>query len=267
MSEEAPDILAGLAATERDHGVRILLAVESGSRAWGFPSPDSDFDVRFVYTKPVEFYLQIRERRDVIEHTDGLLDLSGWDARKFLGLMLKSNASAVEWLRSPMVYMERPEATILRDFSAKVSIGGVQRHYYYLARSIWRERFAAGGAVPIKKYFYLIRPALALRYIRHHRQLPPMDLPALLSGSSLDERTSSVIAELVARKAVTREVGGQARLDIIDELCVGEMDAAQALMAPDPPVSEDAYVEADAVFRRLIGLGTDRENSTDFQNA
>src|ERR1044072_9601128 len=90
---------------EKEHHVRILYACESGSRAWGFASPDSDYDVRFIYTRRADDYLSISERRDVIElPVNEVLDIGGWDIRKALQLFLKSNAPLYEWLQSPVVY-------------------------------------------------------------------------------------------------------------------------------------------------------------------
>jgi predicted nucleotidyltransferase len=249
-----PDvIMSAVDGIEARHNVRVLIAVESGSRAWGFPSPDSDWDVRFIYARPVKWYLQIRERRDVIEEVDGLLDVSGWDVRKALGLLLKSNASALEWLRSPIVYRERPEAALLRDFAEQAAIGGVQRHYFYLARSIWKERFASGQIVKIKKYFYLIRPALALRFIRLTGAVPPMDLPALLAGVQLEPGVSALRADLVARKAVSREFDEAARIPEIDALCLAEMSAAESGLVDVPPTTDAQYAAADDVFRAVVG--------------
>jgi hypothetical protein len=104
-------ILDELARIERDEGVLILLAVESGSRAWGFPSPDSDFDVRFVYARTPADYIAVFEPRDVIERPiSGMLDINGWDVKKALGLLRKSNPALLEWLRSKIVYREHPAA-------------------------------------------------------------------------------------------------------------------------------------------------------------
>ena len=95
---------------EADDDVAILLAVESASRAWGFPSSDSDYDVRFVYVRPPDWYLSIdlEARRDVIEYPlKDNIDLSGWDLRKALRLFRKSNPPLLEWLQCPIVYRER----------------------------------------------------------------------------------------------------------------------------------------------------------------
>ncbi|MDO9488483.1 MAG: nucleotidyltransferase domain-containing protein, partial [Sphingomonadaceae bacterium] len=108
---------------EREHDVTILFAAESGSRAWGFPSPDSDYDVRFVYAHRRDWYLSIEPaRRDVIEQAiEADLDVSGWDLRKALGLALKPNPVLHEWLMSPIVYRQHDAmAAKLREFTSVV---------------------------------------------------------------------------------------------------------------------------------------------------
>src|SRR4030065_2466253 len=101
-------IRAHLGQIEADENVKVVYACESGSRAWGFPSADSDYDVRFLYVRPVEWYLSIDEKRDVIERlvSEGL-DINGWDLKKALGLFRKSNPPLLEWLGSPIVYLEK----------------------------------------------------------------------------------------------------------------------------------------------------------------
>ncbi len=98
---------------EREHKVKILYAIESGSRVWGFASQDSDFDVRFIYVHHKDWYLSIESKRDVIEMPlEGDLDINGWDLTKALGLFRKSNPPLYEWLQSPIVYL-KPHTSIL----------------------------------------------------------------------------------------------------------------------------------------------------------
>jgi uncharacterized protein len=102
------EIQACLSDIEKTHQVKIIYSCESGSRAWGFPSADSDYDVRFLYLHPVDWYLSIEDKRDVIEvPIKNKLDITGWDLRKALQLFRKSNPPLLEWLGSPIVYWER----------------------------------------------------------------------------------------------------------------------------------------------------------------
>ena len=148
-------ILRKLNEIERAENVRILLAVESGSRAWGFASPDSDYDVRFIYVRPKTDYLRLEPIRDVIEYPlDDVLDINGWDLSKVLRLLRKSNPTLFEWFSSPIVYRETAFANefrsvMLRYFSSKRGLS----HYLSMAISNYRE-YLKGGMVRAKKYFY-----------------------------------------------------------------------------------------------------------------
>lgn len=147
------EIEARLAAVEREHGVRLLLAVESGSRAWSFPSPDSDYDVRFLYVRPRNRYLALRPDRDVIEApTTDDIDLSGWDLRKALGLVLKSNAVVGEWIGSPIRYRaDHPAVARLAALADRVlNPRALAHHYASLGRNAAERWLAGGDAVPVK---------------------------------------------------------------------------------------------------------------------
>ena len=163
--------------------VSIPLAVESGSRAWGFPSPDSDYDCRFVFVRPAAAYLTLWPDRDVIETLlDAVLDVNGWDLAKALRLAVAGNAVVVEWLRSPIVYRADPWFRARLDaFCVDWSpLDRVRAHYLHLGLR-QRARVVDGdGTAPVKKLFYLLRPALALRWMRANDGLPPMHLNALV---------------------------------------------------------------------------------------
>ncbi|MBR0440703.1 MAG: nucleotidyltransferase domain-containing protein, partial [Firmicutes bacterium] len=176
-------ILSRLRQIEKDNGVRILLAVESGSRAWGFASSDSDYDVRFIYARPAEDYLRIEEIRDVIEvPISGELDINGWDLKKTLRLLYRSNPTLFEWFSSPIVYRETPFAARFREimndyFSRKKSL----YHYISMAEGNYRE-FLKGETVKAKKYFYVLRPVLACRWVLDRGTPPPMLFSDLASA-------------------------------------------------------------------------------------
>jgi predicted nucleotidyltransferase len=108
MCDVHQQILEELKRIEKEEGVRILYACESGSRAWGFPSKDSDYDVRFIYIRPVDWYVSIYDKRDVIERPiSDMLDINGWDLRKALNLFRKSNPPLLEWLKSTMPFFAK----------------------------------------------------------------------------------------------------------------------------------------------------------------
>lgn len=160
---------------EESENIKILLAVESGSRAWGFASPDSDYDVRFVYIRRPEDYLRLDAVRDVIElPIDDVLDINGWDLQKTLRLLYKSNPTLFEWFSSPIVYQKTEFVDKFRElmmhyFSSKKTL----YHYISMAEGNYRE-YLQGEIVRAKKYFYVLRPVLACRWILDRGTPPPM---------------------------------------------------------------------------------------------
>ena len=188
-------VVAELERMERAEDVRVLLAVESGSRAWGFASPDSDFDVRFVYVRPVEHYLRLEPARDVLEwRVDEVLDVDGWDANKTLRLLRGSNPSLFEWLASPIVYAEDPVFAVVRELAADCFSPVASAHHYL---SMGRNHLAAlaGETVRLKKCLYTMRAILAARWVVAERASAPMLLrdlvdvepPASVPWERLDE--------------------------------------------------------------------------------
>ncbi|WP_119301255.1 nucleotidyltransferase domain-containing protein [Dongia deserti] len=240
---------------ERAHGCRILFAVESGSRAWGFPSPDSDYDVRFVYAMPADWYLSVYPGRDVIETPieDGM-DVSGWDIRKALHLVLKSNAVISEWMESPIIYRREAAALKrLRTFADRMlNPRALTYHYLHLARRQAAAKLAR-DRIALKRYFYALRPALALRFLRlRSGRRPPMHLQALIDGTDPPAATIKIIGRLVAAKSRIREMGSGPRIPALDRLIAVEIAAATEAAGEAPgrlPADMDA---ADRLFRSVI---------------
>lgn len=241
-----------LAAIEREHGVEFLLAVESGSRAWGFPSRDSDYDVRFIYLRPIEDYLTVGAKRDVIERPIGsTLDVNGWDLRKALQLLVRSNAVLLEWLTSPVRY-RYDDATLgglLELARTAADLSALAYHYDHQARRSFAE-IAVSDEVRLKTYCYAVRATLALLWLRNRVEPPPMDLPSLIAGLGLSDRLSGVIAGLVALKAVSTEQEMISRISVLDEFISG------VLVAQVVPVNSiersAAKVKADALFASIV---------------
>jgi predicted nucleotidyltransferase len=200
-------ILSELGRIERDRDVRILLAVESGSRAWGFASPDSDYDVRFVYAHRRDWYLSVQEPRDVIEEMlPGDLDVSGWELRKTLRLFAKCNLALNEWLGSPISYVEVPE------FRAQLAslVGGYfnpiagTHHYRKMAERALEDNYRDGG-IGIKKIFYVLRPLLACRWIANCGTQPPTEFSELSLASWVSNDEREWFTDLLRQKAVAIE--------------------------------------------------------------
>lgn len=196
---------------------RILLAVESGSRAWGFASPDSDYDVRFIYVRPKEHYLRLDRSRDVIEiPINDLLDINGWDLDKALKLLHKSNPTVFEWFSSPIIYSDSPFADRFRPvmqkyFSSKSGLW----HYLSMAESNYRE-YLKGDIVRAKKYFYVLRPILACKWILDKGTPPPMLFSELME-SQLDEPLTPVVEKLLQIKMNEPEVKLIPRVNALNE--------------------------------------------------
>jgi len=253
--ERWTEVQRRLDAIEREQECRILLAVESGSRAWGFPSPDSDYDVRFVYAKPTDWYLSVFPGRDVIETPiEDDMDVNGWDLRKALHLVLKSNAVISEWMESPILY--RRDAGALKQLRAfadrMLHPRALTYHYLHLARRQAAAKLARERIV-LKRYFYALRPALALRFLRlHGGQRPPMNLQALIKGTDLPPATVKVIEQLVAAKSRTRELGSGPRIPVLDRLIAAEIASAAGSVADAPGRPATDLEAANRLFRRLI---------------
>jgi predicted nucleotidyltransferase len=235
---------------ERREGVRILVAVESGSRAWRFASRDSDYDVRFIYVRPVEDYLSVETRRDVIElPVDGTLDANGWDLRKALGLIAQSNAVVTEWLTSPVVYRRDEDSAALLLGLARTCahLPALAYHYDRSARRAW-----APGTDPVrlKSYFYALRPALALDWIRSKAEPPPMDLPSLMGGGPLPDDLREDVAMLLLRKREATESETAERVPSLDAY----LAVALSEMAPRPGIWDRAPAirAVDGAFRALL---------------
>ncbi|MFM5917065.1 MAG: DNA polymerase beta superfamily protein [Novosphingobium sp.] len=258
LEEIAPEIRqeieTRLAAIEATDGVRYLLAAESGSRAWGFPSPDSDYDVRFFYVRPRDWYLSLNAGRDVIERPIvDEIDLNGWDIRKALGLMLRSNVVVNEWLASPIRY--RPDDPAVAEIAALADAifdpHGYARHYARLGGNAAERWLEGGDAVPVKRYFYALRPALAIRALRNNPdRRPSMNLQALLTESAVSAPLAGMIEELVEAKRVTRELGNSRRFPDLDALIRDELGRATELPERRPPAN--ALDAANEIFLDLV---------------
>ncbi|WP_026887372.1 nucleotidyltransferase domain-containing protein [Clostridium beijerinckii] len=196
-------IQAQLRDIEEKNNVKILYAIESGSRGWGFESKDSDFDVRFIYIHPVEWYLSVFEGPDIIEiPVDEVLDVNGWDLRKALKLMYRSNASLLEWLSSPITYRQNQELVKeLRQVAEKYfSPISVTYHYINIAKKSF-DGLEGLNNVNIKKLFYVIRPILSCMWIENFNTIPPMNLQAMMKEVKMDDKVKTIIEELVTIKA------------------------------------------------------------------
>lgn len=233
-------IMDRLRELEARHGVTVLYACESGSRGWGFASPDSDYDVRFIYVNRLAWYLTVQPGRDVIEQPISAdLDISGWDLRKALGLLLQSNPVLIEWLRSPIVYLEEARAMERLHELAGRCFSPLRGYHHYVAMARKNFRgYLQGEEVRYKKYLYVLRPLLAARWIREQRGLPPMRFAELAQASLHDPALVDEINRLLDVKMRAGEAATSARWPglhrfIEAELLVAEANPPQEHMKPE----------------------------------
>ena len=174
-------ILEKLKEIEKSKNVEILFAIESGSRAWGFASPDSDYDIRFIYKHKLEYYLSLWEKPDLIEFmTEDDLDGSGWDLRKTVKLLAKSNAPLIEWLFSPIVYFKNDDfAKQMQDLAVECFSPIAVLHHYLGTTKNFMD-VCEMEEVKLKNYFYALRTALAGKWIIENNTFPPVAFADLL---------------------------------------------------------------------------------------
>jgi predicted nucleotidyltransferase len=218
---------------EQNEGVKVLYACESGSRAWGFPSADSDYDVRFLYLRPHDWYLSIdvEHRRDVIERPiSDALDINGWDLRKALMLLRKSNPPLLEWLQSPIVYLDRYQAaqslrSLLPRFHSPLSCA---YHYLSMARNN-HNAYLRGDQVKLKKYFYVLRPLLAVQWLEAKRGPVPTEFHSLVQSLVGDSALKNAIENLIAIKRCGGESDNAARVPEFDAFIEAELVRLQGV--------------------------------------
>lgn len=209
---------------EQEENVEVILAVESGSRAWGFESVDSDYDVRFIYIRKKEDYLKLNPHRDVIEwQLDEVLDINGWDLSKTLKLLYKSNPTVFEWLSSPIIYKKTKKAERLKELSFDyLDPKKLIYHYLHMATSNYRE-YLKKDSVRIKKYFYVLRPLLAANWIIEKKTQPPMMFIELVE-EMLPESLVPIVDHLLELKSSLPEMGEAKRIDELNEYIVEQID-------------------------------------------
>ena len=243
-------ILEQLKTIESGSNVRVLLAVESGSRAWGFASPDSDYDVRFIYVHEPDWYWTIFEERDVIEKMlPGDLDVSGWELRKSLRLFSKCNLALNEWIGSPVLYHEVPGfraelSALIPQFFNPV---GATHHYKSMAKQALSS-MTPDGRLSIKKFLYATRALLACRWIDRHRSQPPTEFLGLVNDL-LPTNDRSAMEKLILQKSLSAEkaeitIDGDRHAEILAEL-----DGFDRLELPFEKPTRDSIGKLNEILR------------------
>jgi uncharacterized protein len=249
------EILDRLDQIESEENVAIFYACESGSRAWGFESRDSDWDVRFLYVHPRDWYLSIdvEDKRDVIERPiNDALDISGWDLRKALRLLRKSNPPLLEWLSSPIIYKEADDtAEKLREAVAEFySPISAFHHYLHMARGNYRE-FLKGDTVWVKKYFYVLRPLLAIRWIENDPRPVPMEFEILVNAQVDSPEIKEAIADLLARKKAGHELDPQPKIEVLSRFIDTELARLEKIDVRER--EKPNFEKLNEIFRDAVG--------------
>ena len=245
-------ILQKLLELEPGENIKILYACESGSRAWGFASPDSDFDVRFIYARQINDYLGITDMPDNLGlPVNEVLDIGGWDIKKALKLFLKSNSTLYEWLQSPIVYQaDSAFADDLRKLMPEYfSLRSGANHYLSMAHNTLRDDLQS-EQVKLKRYFYALRPALACLWIVEKQSVPPMEFQHLRAMISAN-KVQNAIDELLEKKKIADEKVFIAPVPVLNQWLNNTLDWCRERISMLP--SERKYPdELNNIFRKYI---------------
>lgn len=244
---------------EEKFNVKILYAVESGSRAWGFPSKDSDYDVRFIYIHPPEWYLSIDQqgigaKRDVIEEPiNDLLDISGWEITKTLRLFRKNNPPLLEWLRSDIIYYQKYSfVDSIRSLEENVFYpNSMLYHYLNMAKNNYRE-YLQGSEVRIKKYFYVLRPILACKWIEKYNMTPPISFHELLEDIVPEGELKNAVELLLKRKIKGDELDIEFRINVINDFLENEIEHLEEYAKSLRVQTKDPTKILDELFRGTL---------------
>lgn len=246
-------ILQQLENIERTKGVKVLYACETGSRAWGFPSPDSDYDVRIIYKHDLDWYLSLGDKKDTIEYMsdDGQLDVTGWDIRKCLKLMWKSNAALLERVQSPIIYRDDSNiSALLRDTAFECfSPIATMHHYLSMAKNSFAE-IEGKEEIKLKKLFYALRAAIACKWMLHRNSPPPIVFTTMVDELDFYAFVKQHIAQLIELKAGKSESYMHPAEHDLNVLIKSEIDAASEIFQSLRGRKTD--LDLDDIFRQIL---------------
>ena len=247
-------IMQKLSETEQQYTVKIPLAIESGSRGWCFASPDSDYDCRFIYVHPKRWYLSVFEQKDIIEYAvDPVYDVNGWDLKKVLQHIVKSNAVMLEWLSSNEIYIRDEDIAVLlqdlaRDFFNPIA---VSYHYLSIAKNKLNEILAADEA-KLKRYLYVLRPLANLNFIHQHGTIPYMEYARTLAETETPPEILRGIDELLQTKTMSDESHCIRRNEPLIAYFQSEIARFGEHLAQMTHEKHRDYARVDAVFQEIM---------------
>jgi hypothetical protein len=239
---------------EQSRQVKILYACETGSRAWGFPSPDSDYDVRLIYKHQPDWYLSLSDKKDTIEMMldNGELDISGWDIKKCLKLMSKSNAALCEWLQSPIVYQEQQHiVAALKDYAERCfSPISTMHHYLWMAKNSFAD-LEGHAEIKLKKLFYVLRATLACKWLLEKQGFPPILFMQMVNELDFDVALKAKIVALIALKAEKLESYIHPAEHDLNHFISTELKIAEQVF-PNLPSRKEKQVDLDTLFKNIV---------------
>lgn len=238
---------------EEKEKIKVLHVIESGSRAWGFASPDSDYDVRFIYVRNKDYYLSLRENKDFIDwELNEVLDINGWDLKKALQHFHKSNATLYEWSNSPVVYYTTPEwQNIYQSVAANYfACKSALYHYYGTANKNYHE-YLMDDMVKYKKYFYVLRPILACKWIEE-KKCPPLVLFDELINTVLEDDMKAAVVELLAKKIRMSEADKAPVIPVINQYIEEKLTYYKALVEGMSDDRNPEWEPLEEIFRRIV---------------
>ena len=237
---------------EERENIRVLHAAESGSRAWGIASPDSDYDVRFVYVRPMDFYLKLQDKKDFIDwELNQVLDINGWDITKALQHFYKSNATLYEWGNSPIIYKTTPQWEKIMKLAEEYFSGkSAMYHYYGTARKNY-EAYLMEDMVKYKKYFYVLRPILACKWIEK-KKCPPSVLFQTLAEEILEKEMKPAVDRLVEAKLQMTESEKRGKIQELNDYIQEKLEYYQALLSEMPEDRNKDWEPLNRSFRELL---------------
>ena len=246
-------IIEELNKIEKIENIKIIYAVESGSRAWGFAGTDSDYDVRFIYVRNEDFYLKLENTRDILEYPiNDLLDISGWDISKTLKLAYNSNPSLYEWFQSPIIYKEDYSINELRNiFKEYFSVNKISRHYYHMAKNQDNNYIKNKEEVNVKKYFYLFRSILSAKYVLDSKNVPPIEFDKLRK-ILVPENINRIIDRMLAIKMNSKETQVIQRNKELDEYIKRLFIEVKNNINVLPKENEKSWELLDDEFKKII---------------
>ncbi len=246
---------------EAQEDITILFACESGSRGWGFSSTDSDYDVRFIYIKPINWYLSIDKKKDFIEFPiSDNLDINGWDIRKVLTLVYNSNAAVFEWLQSPKIYKSFQDfrTNLFKLSSEFFSPKKMMRHYLGLTKKSLSSR--EGDKIKVKKYFYILRPLLAAMWIAKYNTIPPMEFHMLLKQIENRKELLGKIEKLMEIKKASLEGDNISLVPEVEDFIKKESEMCENIAANLTVLKKDTD-KLNLFFREILKR-CDKEHSS-----